>query len=122
MSSIARWANTNLLTVWRAGEPDKYGTVTYGAPEYCWCSYRVGGKDSYTNQYGVEFMPSTIYWTELLSQDKSSFINAPTFGDKMALGFYASSPIDTAADIKSITVDDASMFGSAEMPDYVLGV
>lgn len=122
MSSIARWSNTNLLTIWRAGERDKFGVVTYGAPEYCWCSYRVGGKDSYTNQYGVEFMPNTIYWTELLSQDKSSFINAPTFGDKMALGFYTSSPIDTAADIKSITVDDARMFGSAEMPDYVLGV
>lgn len=122
MSSIARWANTNLLTIWRAGEPDKYGGFVYSEPEYCWCSYRVGGKDSYTNQYGVEFMPSTIYCTELWEQGKTSFIAAPTFGDKMALGFYTGSPINTAADIKSITIDDASMFGLSEMPDYVLGV
>jgi len=122
MSSIARWANTNLLTIWRAGVPDKFGAAVFSEPEYCWCSYRIGGKDSYTDQYGVEFMPSTTYWTELLEKDKATFIVAPTFGDKMALGFYAGSPIDTAADIKSITVDDASMFGSAEMPDYVLGV
>jgi hypothetical protein len=121
LSSIARWANQQLLTIWRAGARDKYGNMSYGDAEHCWCSYRIGGSDSYTDKMGVEFMPKTIYWTELLSEDKTTFLDAPTFGDKILLGQHTTLE-DDAADIKSITIDDASMFGSTEMPDYVLGV
>lgn len=119
MSSESRWKNDKIMTIWRAGKPDKYGAFTYSEPEHVLCTYRVGGSNSYTDKMGVEFIPKSLYWTELLDENGTVFFSSPNFGDKVLLGKHLSMQPD-AADIKSITIDDALSFSDA--PDYVLGV
>lgn len=121
MSSAAAWANTQSLTLWRKGATDLYGRITYGSPEVMLCSYKIGGSKSYNDQNGDEFIPAITYYTELKTSD-GDYLDAPNFGDKLALGEFTGDPTDDAADIRMITAYDAQMFGSSEMPDYMIGV
>jgi hypothetical protein len=122
MSTIANWSYTQQLTIWRKGAKDIYGEFGYSEAEIVYCSYRVGGSESYPDSTGLAFMPKTIYWTEL-KLVSGGFAVSPNFGDKIALGSYTGTlPSDDSEDIRSITIDDAAMFGASEMPDYILGV
>ncbi|MBP6517905.1 hypothetical protein [Shewanella sp.] len=122
MSTIANWSYTQTLTLWRRGAKDQFGRYTYSAPEHLLCSYRIGGSEQYTDSTGVAFTPKSIFWTELKITDNVTFVAKPNFGDKILLGEFAGSPEPTASDIRMITIDDASMFGASEKPDYILGI
>lgn len=119
MSSIARWANTNIATIWRAGEKDEFGRHTWSIPEYVLVSYRLGGADEYVDSTGVKFMPKTTYWTEMLTL-AGEFLDAPKVGDKMQLGEKYGSPNASADTLKMVQVDDAKMFGVNETVDYMV--
>jgi hypothetical protein len=119
VSSIARWANTQLATIWRQGEKDEFGQFTWSLPEYVLVSYRLGGSEQYVDSTGVKFMPKSTYWTEMLMQD-GTFADKPSLGDKMQLGEQLGNPTSEADDLRSVQIDDATMFGASEMPDYMV--
>lgn len=122
MSTLANWSYTRTLTLWRKGAKSPTGQFTYSAPENILCSYRIGGSEQYSDSTGLSFTPKSIFWTELKLIDGSAYVDQPKFGDKIALGLFTSAPIATASDIRMITIDDATMFGASEKPDYILGV
>lgn len=122
MSTLANWSYTRTLTLWRKGAKSPTGQFTYSSPENILCSYRIGGSEQYSDATGLSFTPKSIFWTELKLVDGISYAEQPKFGDKIALGLFTSAPIATASDIRMITIDDATMFGASEKPDYILGV
>ena len=122
MSTLANWSYTQTLTLWRKGAKSPTGQFNYSAPEKILCSYRIGGSEQYSDATGLSFTPKSIFWTELKSTEGSAYFEPPKLGDKIALGLFTSAPIATASDIRMITIDDATMFGASEKPDYILGV
>ena len=118
MSSIARWANKNIATIWRQGEKDEFGRFTWSIPEYVLVSYRLGGSEEYVDSTGVKFSPKSTFWTEMLT-DTGTFADKPSVGDKMQLGQQFGKPTSLAETIKMVQIDDAAMFGATEQPDYM---
>lgn len=118
MSSIARWANKNIATIWRQGEKDEFGRYDWSIPEYVLVSYRLGGSEEYVDSTGVKFTPKTTFWTEMLMQD-GTIAEKPSAGDKMQLGQQFGAPTHEAETLKMVQIDDAAMFGATEKPDYM---
>jgi hypothetical protein len=121
MSSAAAWANTVTLTLWRKGEPDRFGGFDYSAPEHVLCTYKIGGSQEYLDSTGTKFLPDVVYYTEMKSLS-GEFIAHPKHGDKLALGKFTGEPTPESSDIRMITIYDAQMFGESEQPDLMLGV
>lgn len=119
MSSIARWSNTVLATIWRKGPSNSTGGYSWGAPEYILVSYRIGGAKKFVDSTGAEFTPKSTYWTEMLTKS-GVFLDKLKIGDKIQLGEFTGNPTSAADYIKVVQIDGAEMFGAAEMPDYMV--
>lgn len=118
MSSIARWSYKATLTVWPASSYDDYGQPTFGTPYTLTGSWIFGG-DLQTDDNGNEFVSRSKYYFELA--DGSSLL--PVREGYIMRGDITGTadPIAAGAEqIKKVNGYDSTMFGSTEIPDWVV--
>jgi len=119
MSSIARWANKVVATIWRRGARNEAGGYVWSVPEYVLVSYQIGSSKEYVDSTGVKFVPKSTYWTEMLTAG-GAFLPPLKVGDKIQLGELTGNPKSGAEDVRVMKIDGAEMFGAAEKPDYTV--
>lgn len=118
MSSLARWSYTQSITIWPAATFDAYGQPSFGTPYLITGSWSVGGQ-AQTDDGGTEFVPQSTYYFEAVAGDSS----IPSPQDYIKVGSHTgtASPIDAGAEmIRKVGGWDMGMFGSAEIPDWVI--
>jgi hypothetical protein len=118
VSTIAAWSYTQTLTVWPASSYDKYGQPTFGTPYTLTGSWAVGG-DTVTDDDGSEFVAMSKYYFQLADGSAS----LPKRGGYIKRGALTgtANPITAGAEqIKKIAGYDMGMFGSAELPDWIV--
>ena len=94
MSSAANWSYTAKATVWReTSRQDWDGTLSFAAPVVIDCTYR-SKRQARTDARGVEFVTSTIFYTE------ADFLQ---YGDRIAIGESdALTPPDNADVVRAV--------------------
>ncbi len=111
---------TSFITVWKAGQRDRYGEVEYQPPTVFKANFRNGGKLKLTDDKGQEFSPVSTYWTRLEVVFGESF--TPSNGNLIAKGDYRDildpSEVSTQQ-IRGRTIEDNSMF--CQVSDYTFG-
>lgn len=118
MSSLAAWSYKATLTVWPNASFDEYGQPTFGTPYTIVGSWSFGG-DVQTDDSGSEFVSRSKYYFEL--PDGSSLL--PKRDGYIIRGDLTAtpSPITAGAEqIKKVTGWDMKMFGSTEIPDWLV--
>lgn len=118
MSTLADWSYTQTLTVWPASSYDAYGQPTFGTPYTLTGSWSVGG-DVKVDDSGEEFVAKSKYYFEI-AEDSASL---PVRGGYIKKGDVTgtANPITAGAEqIKMVEGYDVGMFGSTEVPDWVV--
>lgn len=118
MSSLSRWSYTETLTVWPPASFDAYGQPTFGTPYTLAGTWEHGG-DTVTDDSGNEFVAASKYYFEL--EDGSA--SMPTREGYIKRGDHTGTadPVAAGAErIKKVGGWSMTMFGSSEIPDWVL--
>ena len=108
-----------IVTVWRKEGEDEFGRVTYNGPIRIKASFEVGVKNKYTDNKGIEFIPSSKVWTEFRDVD-GVLRDKPSQGDIILLeDSLSNTPPDGAYKIRHIiTHDNTILDGPNAIPDY----
>lgn len=109
----------SIVTVWKKGEEDEFGRVGYSAPLRVMASFEVGVKNKYTDNKGIEFVPSSRVWTEFRDAD-GVLSEPPRQGDLILLEeSFDNTPPNGAYSIRNIiTHDNTILEGRNSVPDY----
>jgi len=118
MSTIANWSYTQTITVWPDASYDDYGQPTFGTPYTLTGSWSVGG-DTQTDADGEEFVATSKYYFEL-AEDSSSLPERGMYIKKGDLTGTADPLTAGAEKIKKVEGFDVGMFGSDELPDWIV--
>lgn len=118
MSTIASWSYTQDLTVWPASSFDAYGQPTFGTPYLVTGSWEVGG-DTVTDANGDEFTAAGKYYFEMATDS----VTLPVRGGYIKKGDSTATadPLTAGAEmIRKVSCYDVGMFGSSEIPDWIV--
>lgn len=117
MSTLSNWSYTQTMTVWPSESYDEFGQPSFGTAYSIIGSWSIGG-DTQVDASGEEFVATSKYYFEY-DPDSST---VPRRGYYIKRGSHiGADPITAGAEkIKKVDAYDVAMFGSTQVPDFVV--